>query len=198
MALDLIYDRTQDDADLWLKLVKKLDSGGWNSLTEEEQDLWLTSLKGSYNFTDLRRVSYAVLDLSDRFYELLTHIPDYRASYGVATDPFFGLPYVSEDVDEINPKTNWARGTIVKNTQMQQYLKDLRILRSLIPLPTFTPKVPSDMVNLTVDEANDIERLLDMIDDEITRVTAEMEKWVRDTAATWVYSNDPYCSEVYA
>lgn len=197
MALDLIYDRTQDDADLWLELVTKIDGGGWDSLTPEEQDLWLTSLKGGYNYTDLKRVSYAVLDMGDRFWDLLYHIPSYRASYGVASDALFVLPYVEDDI-AINPRTSWTRTTIVKQTMMDQYLSDLRVLRSLIPLPADTPRVPPDMVDLTVEEANDIERLLDMIDDEITRVTAEMEKWVRDTASSWTYSNDPFSSEVYA
>lgn len=198
MALDLIYDRTQEDADLWLKLVTKLDSGGWGSLTGEEQALWLTALKGSYNLDDLKRVSVAVLDLSDRFYDLLYHIPAYRSSYGVASDELYVLPYTEEDVDAVNPKTSWPRTAVVKDANMRQYLSDLRTLRRLIPLPADAPSVPPDMVDLTVDEANDIERLLDVIDDEITRVTAEMEKWVRDTASAWVYSSDPYSAEVYA
>lgn len=198
LALDLIYDRTQEDADLWLKLVTKLDSGGWSSLTDEEQALWLTALKGSYNLDDLKRVSFAVLDLSDRFYDLLYHIPAYRFSYGVASDELYVLPYTQEDVDAINPKTSWPRTAVVKDANMRQYLSDLRTLRSLIPLPADAPSVPPDMVDLTVDEANDIERLLDVIDDEITRVTAEMEKWIRDTASAWVFSSDPYSAEVYA
>ena len=55
MALDLIYDRTAEDAEQWHYLTMKLDTEGWSSLTAEEQQRWLTQLKGGYNHTELNR-----------------------------------------------------------------------------------------------------------------------------------------------
>ena len=197
MALDLIYDRTDADADRWLYLSEKMDSEGFEALTVEEQTEWLTDLKGGYNYSDLNRVGGAVSYLASRFRAFIPDLAAYVAAYGVADDPLFHLPYTLADVT-VSPKTNWSLGDYMRPNQAAQYLLNLTVLRGLLPMPSGTPPVPADMVDLAVWEANDIERLLDMIDDEITRVTAMMEKWVRDTAAAWYFSGDPYSSEVNA
>lgn len=197
MALDLIYDRTDADAERWLYLSEKMDAEGFEALTVEEQTEWLTDVKGGYNCSDLNRVGNAVSYLATRFRALIPDLAAYVEAYGVADDPLFHLPYTLADVT-VSPKTNWALGDYIRPNQAAQYLLNLTVLRALLPMPTGTPAVPTDMVGLTISEANDIERLLDMIDDEITRVTEMMEKWVRDTAAAWYYSNDPYSSEVNA
>lgn len=48
----------------------------------------------------------------------------------------------------------------------------------------------------TIDEANDIEKLLSMLDTELTRVTDVLETYIRDTAAAWFYSGDLYGGEI--
>ena len=197
MALDLIYDRTDEDAERWLYLSEKMDAEGFEALTPEEQTEWLTDIKGGYNFSDLNRVGAAVSYLAGRYRNLLTHMAEYVDDHGVADDPLFHLPYTASDVT-VSAKTNWALGDYMRPNQAAQFLLNLTVLRGLMTVPDGTPPVPADMIDLTIGEANDIERLLDMLDDEITRVTATMEKWVRDTAAAWFFSNDPYSSEVNA
>ena len=195
MALDLVFDRTAADAERWNYLATKMDSHGWGALTSKEQAEWLTKLKGGYNHTDMNRVGTAVALLGVRFANLILYLVEYREMYGVANMPLFNVPYTSEDIT-IAPKTNWAEGDPVWADQATQYLANLSVLRELLPPPANTPRVPADLVNLTLDEANDIERLLYMVEEEITRVTLMMEKWIRDTAATWHYSGDLYSKEV--
>lgn len=196
MALpNLIYDRTEADAERWLELASKMDSEGWSALTLAEQAEWLTDIKGGYNHTDLNRVGNAVAFLGGRFTGLITHLIEYRGVYGVANDALFRVPYVAADV-AIDPKTDWALGDPVWLDQAARYIADISTLRGLLPLTDAFPPAPEDAVDLTVGEANDIERLLSMLDDEIDRVTALMEKWIRDTAAAWFFSGDLYGGEV--
>ena len=195
MALELIYDRTEEDTQRWNELATKLDTQGWGGLTASERTEWLSYLKGGYNHTDLNRVGNAVAHIGGRFLDLLPHLVEYRENYGVADDKLFHLPYVAADVN-IDPKTNWKRGDPVWTDQAARYLADLSVLRGLLPLYLGAPKVPPDLVGLTIQEANDIERLLFDIDAEITATTQKVEKWVRDTATAWLYSGDNCSGEV--
>ena len=196
MALDnLIYDRTEGDAERWLYLSRKLDTEGWAELTAAEKREWLTQLKGAYNYTDMNRVGSAVEYLGERFTSLITHLIEYRAAYGVADDPLFRVPYTAADVD-IDPKTDWSIGDNVWAERAARYLVDLTVVRGLLPLAADAPPVPADMVDLTIGEANDIERLLVVIDEEITVVTARLEEYIRLTAAAWFFSGDLFSGEV--
>ena len=56
LALDLIYDRTDADAERWLYLAEKMDAEGFEALTLAERAEWLTDVKGSYNCSDLNTI----------------------------------------------------------------------------------------------------------------------------------------------
>lgn len=191
----LVYDRTIEDVTRWLLLTKKLDSSGWDSLTDEEQVEWTTRLKGAYNFSDLNRVGEAVAYLAQRYRALIPHLDEYRIARAVADDVLFHVPYKDSDV-AVEPKTDWQLNDHVWADQAARYLLDLVTLRCLMAVPDGTPEVPPDMIGLTYQEANDIERLLDMLDDEITRKTNELEQWIRNTAAAWLFCVEPNCGEV--
>ena len=191
----LVYDRTIEDVNYWLYLTKKLDSTGWDSLDELEQVEWTTRLKGAYNFSDLNRVGEAVAYLAQRYKTFIPHLDEYRLARGVADDVLFHVPYKDSDV-AVKPKTDWHLNDHVWAEQAARYLLDLVTLRCLMTVPDGTPEVPPDMIGLTYQEANDIERLLDMLDDEITRKTNELEQWIRNTAAAWLYCAEPNCGEV--
>ena len=196
MALPtLIYDRTQEDANRWLYLSTKLDTEGWTGLSLSEQSEWLTDLKGGYNCSDLNRVGTAVEYLGGRFRNLITHLIAYHGEYGVASDPLFETPYITEDV-VVAPKTDWQITDHVRASQAASFLTDLSTIRSLIPLPKATPAVPPDMEDLTFAEANDIEKLLQIVDTEITLLTEKLEKWIYDTSLSWMFSGEVFSQEV--
>ena len=191
----LIYDRTQEDANRWLYLSTKLDTEGWTGLSLSEQSERLTDLKGGYNCTDLNRVGTAVEYLGGRFRNLITHLIAYRGEYGVASDLLFETPYITEDV-VVAPKMDWQITDHVRASQAARFLADLSTIRSLIPLPKATPAVPPDMEDLTFAEANDIEKMLQIVDTEITLLTEKLEKWIYDTSLSWMFSGEVFSQEV--
>ena len=123
-------------------------------------DVAAQNAKGTYNASDLNRVGAAMNYVADR----LT-----SQGYAVA----------------ISPKTDWQPSDWPTPQTMEQYLDDLNELRRQFTVMESTPKVPADMVCLTVDEANDIEKILEDIDLLLTNI-----------AAGWLYSGEIYSGEV--
>ena len=116
--------------------------------------------KGSYTASDLNRVGAAMNYVADRL-----------TSQGYAVS--------------ISPKTDWQPSDWPTPQTMEQYLDDLNELRRQFAVMESTPKVPADMVCLTVDEANDIEKILEDIDRLLT-----------NAAQAWFYSGDLFSGEV--
>ncbi len=196
MALsNLVYDRTQADVSRWLALAKRMDSEGWSSLTPEEQAEWINLPKGCYNYTDMNRVGSAVSYLAMLYRQMPGVIERLLRQNGVADDALFRVPFTAEDVD-VHPWTNWRMYQHITESDAAQYLRNLTILRGLLPVPEGTPEVPSDMDGFTYQEANDIERLLFMLEAEFLRKNAELRQWIQNTAAAWTYSAEPFCGEV--
>lgn len=192
---NLITNRSYEDIEIWEKLKTKMDSFGFNALSESEQSLWLTNLKGAYNYTDLNRVGLAIQYLGINFTDLISHITDYLAFFGVASDDFFTLPYKENDVN-VNPKTNWNVSDNVFDHQMINLIADLYLLKSLITLPLDTPNVPNSMDNLTVELANDIEKLLQLIDEETIKLKQKLETQIINTSLAWFYAGEVFSTEV--
>ena len=101
---------------------------------------------GYYNVTDLNRVGSALAAVGAR----LT-----AAGYAVP----------------IAPKTDWTIEDIPTTTQMQRYIADVAVIRAALAVRASTPPTPPDMDDLTVEEANDIERILRDVDELITSMT---------------------------
>lgn len=59
----LITDRTQADVTRW----KTLHDKGWSRMSPEEKVEWSSGLKGTYNATDLNRVTAAMEELDQQF-----------------------------------------------------------------------------------------------------------------------------------
>jgi hypothetical protein len=101
---------------------------------------------GFYNASDLNRVAEAVEYVNNR----LT-----AAGFNIT----------------VTAKRSWSAGDIPTVAQMTAYLADITKMRGAIAMLSTTPSVPSDMDNLTVEEANDIERILRDVDELITSMT---------------------------
>ena len=127
-----------------------------------QQDVTNGTQKGSYNASDLNRVGSAMDYLRDRFNANGYHI-------------------------QINPKTTWREIDVPTQSDMTLYLGDLGTLKSAIALPVYTPEAPASMEYLTFTKANDIERILEVIDAMITLMVN----------AYW-YSGELYSGEVDA
>ena len=152
-----------------MNLITDRTSGDLNSLfslrqkimertaTPEEWSEWLLSPQGAYNATDLNRLGEAVQYLAD-----LLH------SYGYSVT--------------VSPKTDWLITDIPRIADMTAYLSDIQAIKD-----TFygTTPLPDDMDDLSIEAANNIERLL-----------AEVEQYINQMTAAWFYSNEIYAGEV--
>jgi len=156
-GLNLITDRTQSDVSRYLYLQSK----DFSDMTAEERAEWLSDLKGAYNCTDLNRVDSAVDYVAERLREV-----------GCYTDG-------------VKTYKLWNRERIPKKKDLEQYLENIRIIRSSISVLPTTPPVPEDMQMFTYKEANDIEKILLEVDWLITNI-----------AQSWFFSAELYSGEV--
>ena len=215
---ELVYNRTLADVEKRRNVKAKLIQG---VASDEDYQYWLCGegvplvdvsgeqirladgdivrgregfLRGAYNFVDLNRVGEWVQWLHDRFHELPLLVDAYREEHLIAPDPIYLLPY-DEGKVVVAPKCDWAMQDTPTNKQLDSYLADLRLLRSVIALPPETPQVPGDMSRLVFGEANDIEKLLLMVDTAITALHAYKDSLVDRAVLSPIYSGETFTEE---
>lgn len=143
----LITDRTQADCDRAAALAAK----GLAGMTAAECAEYLAGMKGAYNAADMNRVTEAMEYIAERFRE---------KGYSVA----------------LSHTRTWSMSAIPTPEQTAGYLADLAALRNMLAVPSSVPTVPPDMDGMTVQEANDIERILAELD---RLLTLAAESWLR-------------------
>jgi chaperonin GroEL (HSP60 family) len=142
-GLHLITDRTEED----VNRVKAMLAKGWATLTEEEQAEWNAGMKGAYNYKDLNRVEMAV-----------SYLKDYLGSYGYVAD--------------IGPLRTWTEKDVPTVSDMQRYLDNVRIIRSVLTVFPSTPQVPESMENFTFTKANQLEKILQDVESLVKNMVA--------------------------
>jgi len=215
---ELVYNRSQYDVEKRRNIKAKLIMG---VASDEEYQYWLRGeavplvdvsgesicltdgeqvngrggfIRGAYNFVDLNRVGEWVKWLNDRFHELPLLVDAYRAEHLIAPDPIYLLPY-DENAVIVAPKLDWAMDDTPSLKQVEQYLSDLRLLRGVISLPADTPAVPLDLSRLTIGEANDIEKMLFIIDTAITALHEYKDSLVDRAVLSPIYSGETFTEE---
>lgn len=124
-------------------------------------DVLAGTKKGFYNSSDLNRVGAAMQYVKDRL---------------------IAEGYV---VDGVSPKTDWKQSDYFSPSNMEMYLGYLGVLREVLLLPRGTPEVPSTMRKFSYSAANDIEKILEVID-----------KMITNSLSFLFYSDDLYSGEV--
>ena len=140
---ELITDRTQADVDAVKALADKIKSGSFTAADILEFNL---PSKGAYNFEDLNRVGKALIFLA----ELLTES---------------GYP-VSVDV-----KTDWTMSDIPRINDIAAYLQQVDKIRNALNIVDYLPETPTTI--LTVEQANDIEKIIESTYDFLQNMIAE-------------------------
>ena len=125
-----------------------------------QNDVASRTKKGYYNSEDLNRVGAAMVYIRDRLKD---------NGYDI----------------EIYPYTAWAMSDIPSQSSMDYYLACVRTLRGAMALPIETPEAPSTAENLTYVAANNIEKIIELVDQMLTN----------SIASVW-YSGEVYCGEV--
>lgn len=138
--MNLITDRTAADT----QRKKELAAKGYANMTTAEKTEWNAGLKGAYKYSDLNRVGQACADM----YAALTEA-------GYAVPGYTALPI------------NWARGDRPTPADLQTYLATVAAIKAA--LPTATP-IPSTMRRITVEDANNIEKMLLEVEDILNRI----------------------------
>lgn len=134
-VLRLVTDRTRADVDR----LQDLYARGVDGWTAQELEWFNTSpcLRGSYDAGDLNRVGIAVAYLTKWLSQ---------AGYSPQT----------------SPKTDWAEQDVMTDGQSAQYLRNVESIRA--QMPVWSPETPGTLRRSTVENWNDIEKILVAVD----------------------------------
>lgn len=143
MLDNLITDRTQADFERWRTLRDK----GYEAMTEEERAEFAGDMKGAYNASDLNRVGVALNYLKDRL---------------TAAGYLLGI--------EFSAREDWTENEIPTAEQFTAYLKAVETIRAALTRKPTTPQTPADVGGLDIQGANDIERILLDVEDQINKM----------------------------
>jgi hypothetical protein len=163
MAFDfttLVTDRTAADLRHWEELRNK----GFLNMTDEERAEWLSgTMKGAYNKGDLNRVG-----------EALNYLHDKLNTAGYITYP---LTFES--------KTNWTVASIPTAEDLTHYLECVSKIRKALTVFATTPPAPTDTETLSIEEANNIEKIL-----------LDVETLINNMLAARYFCGDLYAGEL--
>lgn len=119
-------------------LLNRLRKKPWSSMTASEQTAWNgEAAKGAYNYVDLNRVETAVKELAAQLKLNLT------------------------------TKTNWTLWDIPTKSEMERYLGNVIAIRDACPGSVTFPNLPDSMSGLTYEGANNIEKVLTLVNVEL-------------------------------
>lgn len=151
----LVFDRTQDDVDALEAFLLAVQAG-----TAEIGGLDLTTAKGAYNVSDLNRVTQALEHLHGRLTEYGC-ISGYMPVEISHRDGTADTVWREDDEDITAPK-------------FEAYLANVRAMRAALPTLPTTPLCPEDMAELTVSDANAMERILADLETVINAMRAAL------------------------
>lgn len=140
-----------------VEYAKRLHSKGLSGMTADELEEWANGLKGWYDYRDLNRVGEAMIYVRDR------------------------LKTVGGVVD-IEPRTDWSLSDLPTYSAIAEYLSNVEKLRSALSVQMETP---TSGLLLNYEEANDIERILEIADSLIDKIKQ-----------AYLYSGEIYAGEV--
>lgn len=156
--LELITDRTQADFERWRTLRDK----GFEAMTEEERAEFSGDMKGAYNASDLNRVGGALNYLKDRL---------------TAAGYLLGI--------EFEAREDWEENEIPTAEQFTAYIKAVETIRAALTRKPTTPRTPADVGGLDIQGANDIEKILLDVEDQINKMLSAR-----------FYLTDVFCGEL--
>lgn len=155
-TVHLITDRSQSDITSQEALEARIKDG--TATAAEVGAYYLGKSKGSYNATDLNRVG-----------EVISYLARLLSQYSYTVT--------------VSPKIDWAKNDIPTPEQLSHYLDQVQAIRNVLPVFSSTQTVPEDISeDMTLEEANDIEKILSDVDTLINNMIAAFY----------------YCGEVYS
>lgn len=138
----LVTDRTQAD----VTAVKALNAVDMSKWSVSDVAKYLAGMKGSYNASDLNRVSLACEYLHGIMVNMGYIVPNYTT-----------------------PKTDWEFNDVPTAAQMRAYLGNIASMKETW---SAIQAIPDTMNGLGYEDANNIEKLLIELDDIAQRIQA--------------------------
>lgn len=182
---ELVTDRTQEDVDYVVELLKKTADG--TATDEEREFLYYGPLKGKYTVDDVNRVESAVKFLADELVKLPEFLKEYAASKNVGWSTIYDVPYNPDDYHLVT-KTDWdALGQffgedIVDENDLkssERYLNNVVKLRNAVEYET--DKLPQSINRLTYYNANSIEIALQRLYPVIQQIKEQKIRYIDST-----------------
>lgn len=187
---ELITDRTRED----VSRVERLISKGWDNMTDAERDYFL-GLSGSYGIPLVSLDGHELYSLDGEQHQILEHtVMAVKGAYNASdlNRVTEAVEYLAtrirgygNNLDALSGQGVWSMEDIPTSDSMRRYLDNVGLIRSSISVLPSTPVVPDDMEDLSVDEANDIEKVL-----------VDVDFLLNNMEAAWLYSGDIYSGEV--
>lgn len=190
--IEMITDRTSSDVVFAKQLLKK----GLANMTTEEKDLFLSGLKGAYNYTDFNRVEYAVRYVVDEMTAAPNELKQHAESLGVYFDESFSLDYDTGRFAEIETKEEnyWSVDKILTADDRTRYLSNAKIISSVFG--EASDRFPLSLDGLTHVGANEIEKGIENTYVTFSYNFEEKKSLIEETYKAWFYSGDLYGGEI--
>ena len=172
----LVTNRTEQDVAYVKELLVKLASG---IATPDEISEWNScTLKGAYNYTDMNRVIIAVGVIADAL-KKAGYTPDIQP-IEIKHNGVVSNQYIEGDIPDVEYPDETFQNVL------RPMIHNLKEIRQALGVPDeWMPKAPNSYVNLDYKKANDIERILAIVDDILDKIQSAV-----------FYCNEVLCGEV--
>ena len=220
-GVEMITDRSASDVLLAKNLIKK----GFQNMTEDEKNSFLSGLKGAYNYSDVNRVETAIKYFVDTMLQIYEQNIQLAKELGVSWAEIYDVPYNPEDYKNIVIKNDWQINDLFTKTDRADFLnKIVHVLSAIIDIPsntnyltdknrlvlqdrdgnnlefegltTSTGEFPTSLDGFDYKKANIIEKSMEDFNVALTDLKINKENLIIGTAKAWYYSGDLYGGEI--
>ena len=220
-GIEMITDRSASDVLLAKNLIKK----GFQNMTEDEKNSFLSGLKGAYNYSDVNRVETAIKYFVDTMLQIYEQNIQLAKELGVSWASIYDVPYNPEDYKNMVHKNDWSTNDIFSEADRTDFLnKIVHVLSAIIDIPsntnyltdknrlvlqdrdgnnlefegltTSTEEFPTSFDGFDYKKANIIEKSMEDFNVALIDLKIDKENLIIGTAKAWYYSGDLYGGEI--
>ena len=220
-GIEMITDRSASDVLLAKNLIKK----GFQSMTEDEKNSFLSGLKGAYNYSDVNRIETVIKYFVDTMLQIYEQDIQLAKELGVSWAEIYDVPYNPEDYKNIVIKNDWQINDLFTKTDRADFLnKIVHVLSAIIDIPsntnyltdknrlvlqdrdgnnlefegltTSTGEFPTSFDGFDYKKANIIEKSMEDFNVALIDLKINKENLIIGTAKAWYYSGDLYGGEI--
>lgn len=189
-GVEMITDRSASDVLTAKGLIKK----GFQNMTEDEKNRFLSGLKGAYNYSDVNRVETAIKYLVDTMLQIYEQNIQLAEELGVSWESIYDVPYNPKDYESIVTKNDWQIYDMFTKAYRINFLnKIIHVLSALINIPD---DFPTNFDGFDYKKANIIEKSLEDFNVALTDLKSNKENLIIGTSKAWYYSGDLYGGEI--